>query len=656
MKVVRMLQDMEAELQKGLDDDKEVHEQLECWCKTNNEEKTAAIQNGEAKLEQLESTMDAATAKLVQSKAQRKTTQEEQYQNEKALDEAEAMRMKENKAFHAEETDLLEAIDACKQSIVVLGAHHAPGLSQMQAVARQMTQARITDMAVRSGGLQHIQLELLKQFMGHADGGASFLSVPGFQSYAPQSGQIFGILKQLKRDFEDSLSDSQKKEKASQEEFEAMREAKEGEIATAKKAILGLDATIASFNEKHAAAAQEYEDTQAQLDMDKTFLTTLTQKCAATGEEFDARVKSRTEEIAAVQETIKILNSDEAFDVFDRSVKGVSLFQGAATTAEGAEAQRRRDRAVAVLRKAAAGTGEASLIMLAASAQIDAFTKVKEDIDKLVGELGQQQKDEVEQRDWCNYELASNQRDTAAGDDKKVDVQQKIADLEKTKAQLTDDRAAAQKAVAEMEKQMKEASETREAENAEYQQTVADQRITQMILIKALDRMRQVYGELLQQQPGAPHIATSGTHTDPGNGPARFTKYGQNAGGQRVVAALETVIADSRKMDDEAVRSEEDAQSAYESFMKALNKSLTVYNKSINDMSASLARTEEMLLASKQDFDQTMQMLEGLSNYLQDLHRSCDFVLNNFDARQEARAAEIQALRDAKSILSGMKA
>merc|ERR1719453_1293256 len=97
--------------------------------------------------------------------------------------------------------------------------------------------------------------------------------------------------------------------------------------------------------------------------------------------------------------------------------------------------------------------------------------------------------------------------------------------------------------------QMKRASETREAENADFQQTVSDQRVMSIILTKALDRMKQVYAMLQQRglQPGAPHIQTSGTHTDPGNGPVKFKKSGKNAGGGRVVAMLEEILADTRK-------------------------------------------------------------------------------------------------------------
>merc|ERR1719277_541451 len=191
-------------------------------------------------------------------------------------------------------------------------------------------------------------------------------------------------------------------------------------------------------------------------------------------------------------------------------------------------------------------------------------------------------------------------------------------------------------------------------ESADYQQTISDQRLTQMILQKALSRMKEAYA-FLQQQPGAAHIATSGTHTDAGNGPARFTKYEQNAGGARVVAALETIMADSKKTEDEAIASEEDSQTAYENFMKDSNKSITKYSESITNMSEARAKAKASLSMAETDLKQTVEKLGGLSEMLGDLHKSCDFVLDNFEARQAARAAEMDALKEAKAILSGMK-
>lgn len=304
--------------------------------------------------------------------------------------------------------------------------------------------------------------------------------------------------------------------------------------------------------------------------------------------------------------------------------------------------------------RAAGRYGVPRLALIATSVQLDEFTKVKAEIDRLLAELKTQQEDEQAHKDECVAELNKNKRETAAAYDKKASLETKKADLEKEIETLTAKIKESEQASKEMQEQMKRASETREAENAEFQQTITDQRLTQAILDKALSRMKEVYA-FLQQQPGAAHIATSGTHTDPGNGPARFTKYEENAGGKRVVAMLEEVIAESKKTEAEAIASEEDAQEAYEDFMKDSNKSLKQHIESRATMTQRKAKAEGELTATKEDLMATLNVLEGLHNLNADLHKSCDYLLKNFDARQEARAAEMDALKEAKNILSGMK-
>merc|ERR1719265_1453119 len=280
------------------------------------------------------------------------------------------------------------------------------------------------------------------------------------------------------------------------------------------------------------------------------------------------------------------------------------------------------------------------------------MTDLKKTIESF---LSKQQKDEVEHRDWCIKELNSNKRDMAAAYDKKDSLETQMADLKKTIEKLSKDIDAAKAAVVEIKNQMKRASETREAENADFQTTVSDHRVMSIILTKALDRTKQVYA-LLQQRglkPGAPHIQTSATHTDPGNGPAKFKKYAENAGGGRAVKMLEEILADTRKVEDQAITSEEDSQEAYENFMKDSNKMITKTTQAISDMTGARATAKEELSMAKTDFAQTMTELEGLDKTNADLHKACDYTLKNFEARQAARAAEMDALNEAKNILSG---
>merc|ERR1719440_1797133 len=154
---------------------------------------------------------------------------------------------------------------------------------------------------------------------------------------------------------------------------------------------------------------------------------------------------------------------------------------------------------------------------------------------------------------------------------------------------------------------MQRASDNRVAENSDYQQTVSDQRLTQVILQKAIDRMKQVYGFL--QGPGAPHTQTSATKTDPGNGPAKFKKYEENAGGKRVLAMLDKVKQDSVTMENDAIADEEDAQAAYENFMKDSNKFIIKATQSISDMTESKSKAESDLVMAKTDLKGTMSEL-----------------------------------------------
>merc|ERR1740133_615688 len=445
MKVVRLLQDTKAQLEKELDDDKAVYQLMTCWCTSNDEEKAAAIAAGNAKIAQLESSIGAAAAKVAELKQKRKETLDEVNADHKALSDATGMRMKENKEFQASETDYIEAISASKNAIVVLGKH-SPSLAQLRTAAHTLLDARMTQMV--DGHVSKANVGMLRSFLHNTESATSFLAIPGMQSYAPQRGQIFGILGQMKEDFEVNLSEAQKSEAKSLSEFETLKAAKEDELATGRKLIVSIDANIAETQEKFAQEAKQLEDTQGQLAMDVEFLASLKEKCATMDADFDKRTKDRLTEIDAVGDTIKILNSDESFEAFDKQVAPVFL-QTDATQKE------RRQKAVSALQRAAEVSGSAQISLLAASAQLDAFTKVKALIDKMVAELTTQQKDEVDKRDWCISELNSNKRSTDAAYEQKTNLETKMADLTKNIEQLTKDIDASKAAVAESMNQMK---------------------------------------------------------------------------------------------------------------------------------------------------------------------------------------------------------
>jgi len=113
------------------------------------------------------------------------------------------------------------------------------------------------------------------------------------------------------------------------------------------------------------------------------------------------------------------------------------------------------------------------------------------------------------------------------------------------------------------------------------------------------------------------------------------------------------IVNDAKAMEAEAIHDEEDAQSAYESFVQETNNSIAAKNRDIVAKQGAKATAEGDKAAEEEALAATVLELEQLANAKADLHKACDFTMKNFDIRQEARDQEVEALRQAKSILSG---
>merc|ERR1719473_2437277 len=116
---------------------------------------------------------------------------------------------------------------------------------------------------------------------------------------------------------------------------------------------------------------------------------------------------------------------------------------------------------------------------------------------------------------------------------------------------------------------------------------------------------------------------------------------------------IQQIINDAKAMEAETIRSEEDAQKAYEDFVKETNTSIEEKSKDIVNKSEARSQAEIDLVEANKDKEAVMLELEQLANYKAELHQSCDFVMKNFEIRQTARDEEIEALKQAKAILSG---
>merc|ERR1719231_1078081 len=229
-----------------------------------------------------------------------------------------------------------------------------------------------------------------------------------------------------------------------------------------------------------AEAKEDLGQTQEALAEAQKFLANLDKTCAEADANFAERKKSRLAEIEAVSETIEILTGDEARDAMDTTF---SFVQTSQTT------DKRRLDAAKVLRK----SKNPELAMLATSVELDAFTKVKAMIEKMIAQLKKQQADEVKKNDWCKAELQENEMSILKTKDLKADLEAKIDQLKLRIKTLAEEIEQAHNDIAHLQTELQRASEDRKKENLDFQKVVADQMVTKEVLEKALDRLATYY-------------------------------------------------------------------------------------------------------------------------------------------------------------------
>merc|ERR1719197_132449 len=432
------------------------------------------------------------------------------------------------------------------------------------------------------------------------------------QSYAPQSGEIFGILKQMKETFETNLGDSQKDEMAAQKAYEDLKATKEEQIKAANDAIDKKTQELADTDLKLAQAKEDIEDTRASLAADEEFLRMLKEKCQMTDQEWEERQKTRMLEIEAVSKALAILSSDDAHDTFTRTFNP-ALLQTASHSLQ-------QEQASKFLRMAAAKLQSPRLATFAMRVRLDAFTKVKAAIDKMIAQLLKEKEDEIKHKDFCVDEFNKNLLETEQKDREKADLEAKIEDLNLTIKTLTEEIEQLKAEIQEMQVQLKRAGEDREKENKEFQLTVADQRATQKLLQAALEVLQGFYGKAAllamgqKQEPAGPPP------------PPGFKAYKKNAASGGVMGMIQQIINDAKAMEAETIRAEEDAQKAYEDFVKETNASIEAASKAIVNKSEEKAKAEEEKNEAEQELESVELELEQLGNYKLQLHESCDFV------------------------------
>jgi len=619
-KVVKLLKGMQASMESEAEEDEETYEKMTCWCKTNKEEKMKSTGEAEQSIKSETSRVAELSAQSSRLGVEIAKLKDEIAENEHGLDSVVALRKQQTSQFRTDEEQLVNSSDSVQDAIASLGSNNslllqlpqAHALSQLEAVVQQHRKF-----------LTQAQLKKLEEFIG--------------EKSAPTDtvGGIAGVLGGIKEDFGERLTSIRDQESQDNSSYEALRAAKRDEIRAGRKQLEAKTQQKASAILEMAETKHSIKDSKAVLAADSELLAQVKERCGGMDTEFENRRKMRSEELEAVAKAIAILDADEAHDAFGKTFR-TSFLQVSSIGDD-------RVKAAALL--AEAGKKDARLVTLSLMMKLDTFEKVKKAIDSLVVDMKTQQLDEGKKKDWCLDELHKNELETEGKGRDKASFIAKLESLKASEAQLADAIKVLNGEAAEMKKQIALAGQNRELANKDFQKTIADQRKAQNQLKQALVVLKDYYAK-----PKQSFVQVSNDRRQSG---PEFKEFKQSSGNVGVMSMLQQLVADAKAMEAEATRDEQSAQKDYEAFTKATAAAIKAKNSTLLDKSEKKGQLEVAVVEATQSKQGALNELQELSQKEAELHGNCDFLVQSFDARQSSREDEIEALQQAKALLSG---
>merc|ERR1719335_1702824 len=116
---------------------------------------------------------------------------------------------------------------------------------------------------------------------------------------------------------------------------------------------------------------------------------------------------------------------------------------------------------------------------------------------------------------------------------------------------------------------------------------------------------------------------------------------------------IDVMVKDLDKEMTEAKATEENAQEDYETSMKDASEKRKLDTQAVADKTKVKAEMEAEVEKNTEEKKASTKTLMATLEYIQSLHAECDWLLQYFGVRKEARAGEVESLKTAKAVLSG---
>lgn len=691
-KIVGMLQDMQKELQHEADNEKELFEKAMCSCETGEKDLQAVIDQSTAAISDTSSKLEEETAQKSANDEELKNHYTGKQGAEADLEKATTLRGKENAQFSKDSKMLKTQIGQLDGAIPQLeGGASAASLMQKEDSPKLRRVIEIT---------KYLNPEKREAVLNFLDDGLGDSSGSG---QTPGVAEILGIFKSMKDQMTKDLDTVTTSEVSAASGFSELKAAKEQEIKTSTEAIIAKEKRSGELGLAISQDKDALEDAKDELADAQTYLSTLTKACETKRKERDMRNKMRNDEIAAVSDAVSILNEDDSLDVFKKAVPSAALLSEKKTfdafvQMDDASASRRAGfrKAEGLIAKLAKKHPTAQYHMLLnqlhaaeepatgkyAGAAADVVTHM---VDDMVHVLHDEDVEDEHKKDFCANET---ERTTNLQEEKQnllESLKASISEMEDSVSDLNHEIKTLQEQINNNDKEVFEASELRQKEHKEFQDTFATMDTARRLLDKAATRLHKFYNpemfkkkvkattdkalkdaglslavkrmqasfgqedeSFIQKKMVLRHRARKVAPPVLPDTPGTYVKK-ESGGVMGLMNDMkEDLTADMREAETEEKFSAKD----YVRIMHEAKETRAQLVKNMNHKKDVKAETMNKIVDAKAKQTLTLDELENLQLYMVQLHSECDFLLRNYEVRHEGRIGEEMGLEDAKTIVT----
>jgi chromosome segregation ATPase len=648
------------------------YNQFACHCKEKTASKSAAIDSESTQI-------DTRVAELEQKTADKTAGEKRVEKLTKAIEDIKTDLAKEQAkwteymaVYTAEHTDMVGACDALKAATELL-TEGQKNLSFLQGQGEIQKVLLIADA---------MGLTVPKKVTAMLQGD----DVPD-QDYEAHGGGIIETLNKLNTmflQFKSEMEEEHDKRTSAHNEYVSGLNT---ELGTSEESIETTKETIADLETDIGIASKDLAEQQAMLFDDQMYLKELTSKCEDKASEWDQRTSAREEELTALNQAKDIISGTVADNegsvaraliqkplIQKPSPKRSVAVVGAPATSDVVAVLEEdvasfvqtkkvllrtgRSAAVDVLMTAAKKLHAPELSALAMQMRADPFAKIKKLIQGLIERLVKEAAEEATQKGFCDTEMgkARHSRDQSVG--KVEETSSAIKQGEASRKKLTMKIERLGQEVSDLRDDLKAETNTRQAEKAENEETLASAQEGKVAVKQAIKIMKEHYAGAKTKARvanGGNAVLLQGSPVDRDAGAAGASKgaYGgaqKRAGG--IVDMLEVIASDFERAMKQTADAESKAHEDFTEFSKVTKSAIADKETDKKHAERDLEETEAKLASDIEHLQQHQEMLDISLQQLDKLRPACIDTGMTHEERKARREEEIEALQNALSLLA----